>query len=164
MHPEDQARNRNGQFVPGVSGNPGGRPAAESLTSLLRKELAKEHHEFDPDDVGELRPSGRTRREEMAKIMVDKAVGGDLRFCQEVIKRDDQNRLQVQLPPMPDAAGCVEASGAVFEALGQGRISVAEAREISDMIEQRRRAIETLDLDRRVIALEEQRREEALRR
>src|SRR3990167_8830877 len=42
--PEKQVRNRNekGRFIPGVSGNPHGRPTAEfSITELLRAKVAE---------------------------------------------------------------------------------------------------------------------------
>lgn len=159
--PQDQGRNRNGQFRPGQSGNPAGRPAGRSLTASIRRELDREYFEkADPyDPLAKPEATGRTRREQVARTLVDQATGGDLKAAAFVDKHDGQGRVDLDLPAMTDAAGCDAASARVFAALGTGRLSVDQARQISDMIEQRRRAIKTLDLDSRLSALEAEHRE-----
>lgn len=78
---EKQARNRpgrqpNGRFAPGVSGNPNGRPkAGASLAELIRIELDRPMR------------GRRTRKEHLARVIVERALSGDHRFCRLVLER-----------------------------------------------------------------------------
>jgi hypothetical protein len=68
--------NRDSQFKPGQSGNPGGRPKKVSLTALLREALARE-------------VEGRTVGEKLVEVMVQNALKGDFRFCRDLMDRID---------------------------------------------------------------------------
>lgn len=78
---EKQVRNRsgrqsNGRFAPGVSGNPRGRPrAGASLAELIRDELDRTMR------------GGRTRKERLAEVIVERALAGDHRFCRLIMER-----------------------------------------------------------------------------
>lgn len=70
-------RDDHGRFRPGHSGNPGGRPASQSLNSAIRARL------------DEVRDDGQTRAQRIAAILVELAEGGDLRAIREVIDRTE---------------------------------------------------------------------------
>ncbi len=57
-------------FRPGRSGNPGGRPKGQSLTALLRAQLDKGNN-----------------AQALAKVIVDKALSGDIQFCKLILER-----------------------------------------------------------------------------
>lgn len=67
------------QFPKGQSGNPAGRPKGRSITAELRKLLDTE--------VG-----GKTTREKLAEILINKALSGDFKFVREVLQRVDGNK------------------------------------------------------------------------
>jgi len=81
--PEKQVQNRanrlsNGRFAPGCSGNPKGRPSAGfALSDLIRAEL----------DQPEKNGSEKTKREVLAKTIVERALTGDWRFIKMLIER-----------------------------------------------------------------------------
>lgn len=78
---EKQVRNRserlgNGRFAPGVSGNPKGRPKIGcSLAELIRNALDRPMR------------GGRTRKERLAEVIVERALAGDHRFCRLILER-----------------------------------------------------------------------------
>lgn len=61
-----------------------------------------------------------------------------------------------RLPQVTDAASCAQAQAAIIEALAGGQLLPSEADALSRLVENHRRSLETLDLERRVTALEEQ--------
>jgi hypothetical protein len=84
MEPQDQDRNRRGQFKPGVSGNPGGRPRGRpSITASLRL-LADQDAEFKFDA-----PKGESWTERIARVLIERAAEGDLRAVSIVLERLD---------------------------------------------------------------------------
>ena len=70
-------RDDHGRWTPGHSGNPGGRPASQSLNSAIRAKL------------DEVRDDGQTRAQRIAAILVELAESGDLRAIREVIDRTE---------------------------------------------------------------------------
>lgn len=65
-----------GRFVPGTSGNPGGRPRSRGLQHEIELELARQ----DGD-------TGRTKLERIAETIVRRALEGDLRACELLSRR-----------------------------------------------------------------------------
>jgi phage terminase small subunit len=57
-----------------------------------------------------------------------------------------ERRVNIQLPKMADAQDCAEASAYVLDRMGSGEITIEQAQALSNLIEQRRRTIETADL------------------
>ncbi len=85
-------------FVKGQSGNPGGRPKGPSLTRLLREALAKT--EIRKKDGSSMRlPEGQTVLDLVATIVLQQALGGDVRIIKEI-----WDRLDGRVPAKVDAA------------------------------------------------------------
>ena len=74
--------NRETRFKPGQSGNPGGRPKGTSLTKLISGVLEKE--EFQGVSL-----KGGKVADELALVIVKKAIEGDFRFVELVMNRID---------------------------------------------------------------------------
>lgn len=78
---QENSRDEKGQFMPGVSGNPGGRPKNEdSPTYWLRKFLS----EVDPKS-----PEGKKRIEDIAIRLATEAIRGEGWAMKEVFDRLD---------------------------------------------------------------------------
>jgi hypothetical protein len=96
MKPEKQDRNRRGQFKPGVSGNPGGRPAGRpSIVAEIRRLAACEASDafYDQGAV-----EGETWVERIARKIVEGAANGDARLVAIVLDRLDGKPV-VELTP-----------------------------------------------------------------
>lgn len=84
MNPQEQERNRSGQFRKGVSGNPGGRPRGRvsithALCALAADKAAWEHGA----------PPEESWAERIARMLLDRASAGDMRAIALVIERID---------------------------------------------------------------------------
>lgn len=93
---------RNTRFVPGKSGNPQGRPkGAKSFATVIAQEL---------NDRVPVTENGRhkkiSKREAIAKQVINKAAGGDLKAAQTVFT---QARLHEDAPPADDALAVFDA-------------------------------------------------------
>jgi len=84
MPPRKQGRNRRGQFRPGVSGNPGGRPAGRvSIAATLRALAAEEAPRTSEA------PEGETWADRIARMILARAAEGDLRAAALALDRID---------------------------------------------------------------------------
>ena len=70
-------RRANGQFRPGASGNPGGRPNGHSIVAVLRQRLEQAE------------PDGRTLADVLADALVAEARTGNLKAIREVLDRTE---------------------------------------------------------------------------
>jgi hypothetical protein len=130
-----------GQFQPGQSGNPAGRPPGIRDKRTAMRELLEPH------------------AEELVAKAVDLAKNGDttaLRICLDrlipPVKAKDQ---PVQLPSL---AGSLADSGRVIlEALAEGRLSPEEAAHILQALSTQAKINEIDEIERRVAALEAKR-------
>ena len=128
-------------FRPGVSGNPKGKPkgARNHATRLV---------------LG-LMESGA---EEITRVILDAARGGDLTAAKLVIERMAppmrERPINIELPATASAQGCSEAQDAILQAVGAGDLLPGEGVALAGIVENRRRAIETVALDERITALE----------
>ncbi|MET4219817.1 hypothetical protein ABIB00_005041 [Bradyrhizobium sp. LB14.3] len=70
-------------------------------------------------------------------------------------------KVSFPLPDIVTAADVVAASAAVMAACRAGQITAAEANEVSNVIEQHRKAIETAEIAARVVAIEQQQKRDS---
>jgi hypothetical protein len=64
--------------------------------------------------------------------------------------------VKLTLPPVKTAADVVEAIGATVQAMADGEVTPEEAVTIASVLEAKRKAIETADLEARIVRLEQQ--------
>ena len=63
--------------------------------------------------------------------------------------------VRLDLPPIVSAADLVKALAAVTDAMARGVISAEEAQAAAAVLDHQRKAVETLDLELRIAALEQ---------
>ncbi|MBS0551540.1 MAG: hypothetical protein JSS47_03275 [Proteobacteria bacterium] len=129
-------------WKPGQSGNPAGRPRG-SLNHSTRAVLALMDGEA----------------ESIARVAIEAAKGGDLTAARLVLDKliPTAKERAIELPDLPDtssALGVSEAQQRVLEEVANGSITPGEASTLSGVLEARRRALETLELETRIAALE----------
>ncbi|MEQ9491732.1 MAG: DUF5681 domain-containing protein [Alphaproteobacteria bacterium] len=140
--PENTAQKQDTRFQPGQSGNPAGKPkGARNKTTQLAEKLMSE-------DV-----------EGVVHSVIEAAKGGDMRACEIVLSRICPPRkgrtIEIDLPDTSTSDGVSKAQAAVLAAAAAGEISPDEAKILADVIESRRKAIETLEHEARIRALED---------
>ena len=120
----------------------------------------------DPADrrVAVTRPRWRSTRsqtdagETILRKMVELAEGGDMRAAELVLSRIWPARkgrpITLALPSIKNAADIVFALGAVADAVAAGDVTPDEGSAVANVLETKRRSIETADLERRIEALE----------
>lgn len=139
---KDTQNKRKPGFQPGQSGNPAGRPkgVASRATRLLQA--------LDSDDI-----------DGILAAMVKEAKDGNVGAARLLIERifpPAKERL-LSLPGMPvitDAASVAEAQGWVVQSIAAGELTPGEGNTLAAVIESRRRALETLELEQRIAAVE----------
>jgi len=105
------------------------------------------------DAIGE---AGAT---EVLQAVLQAAKDGDMRAASILLDRVWPTRkgraVEVALPEVASAADLVPALAAVAAAMGRGELTPEEARSACAVLEGQRKAIETAELEARVVALEE---------
>jgi hypothetical protein len=141
----EQTRGR--PFEPGNPGGPGRPAGSRNKATLALDRIA--------DDAGE----------DILKAMVEAAKGGDIRSADLVLSRIWPIRkggrplsLSLPLPEIKTAADVVTALGMVAELVGAGEVTLDEGAALAAIFESKRRAIETVDLEARLSALEQERK------
>src|SRR4051794_26421829 len=142
MPPKNTGRIQAGQFRKGKSGNPSGKPkGARHRTTLAVEKLLE----------GEAEEIGR-KAIELAKAGETVA----LRLCLERIAPVRKGRpVSLALPSMTTPADVSEAISAIVSQMAEGELTPDEAAIVASVIETKRKALETEELDRRLIAIEE---------
>lgn len=135
-------KKQGGRFRPGKSGNPAGkRPgtlnhATRAVLDLLDGEA-----------------------EALTRKAVELALEGDttaLRLCLERLAPPAKSRpVLFDLPPIVTAADCAAALGSVLSAVAAGRLTPEEAVAVAGLLETKRKAIETVEIESRLSALED---------
>ena len=130
-------------WKPGQSGNPKGKPAGTRNRATVA--------------VLALMESGA---EEITKTIIDAAKGGDLAAARLVLERlappMRERPISIDLPETSTSEGIDKASQTVLAAAASGEILPGEAQVLAGIIEGRRKAVETLELEKRIAALEKQ--------
>ena len=129
-------------FKPGVSGNPKGKPKG-ARNHTTRAVLA-------------LLEGGVL---EVTKSVLDAAKGGDLAACRLVLERiippSKERPVSIDLPSTGSVQGCSDAQDAILQAVGVGDLLPGEGATLAAIIENRRRSIETVELESRITVLEQ---------
>lgn len=137
----DDKRTPQTAWKPGQSGNPKGKPKgatnhATRLVTALMEEGAKE----------------------IAQTVVDQAKDGNLMAARLVLDRlappMRERSIEIDLPDASTATGIAEAQQTVLEAVGRGELTPGEGQVLAGILEARRKALETEELERRIAALE----------
>ena len=129
-------------FQPGQSGNPGGRPVGSKNTTTLAVEALLD---------GEA--------EAITRRAINAAMAGDMTAIKLVLDRVAPARksrpIHIDLPDVSNACGVAEAQAAVVAAVAGGQITPDEATALSGLLEARRKALETEELETRIRRLEQ---------
>jgi Family of unknown function (DUF5681) len=138
-------------FEKGESGNPAGRPrgARNQATLLIQNLLA--------DDA-----------EAIGRKAIEMAKSGDLaaiRLCMDRLApaRKDEP-VAFELPPIEKAADSVAATASIVAAVAAGELTPSQAAELCKVIDVYVRALESKGFDERLTKLENQRRQNELKR
>jgi len=129
------------QWQPGQSGNPKGRPPGIRNKATL---MAMAVLEGDAERI--------------AQQVVSAALAGDMTAARLVLERlvppAREKPISLTFPDTSTASGVGEAANQVVQAVAAGELLPGEGATLSAIIEQRRKAIETLELEQRIAALE----------
>jgi hypothetical protein len=137
----EQPRKVGRPFEPGNNANPAGRPAgSRNKATLILDALAD----------GEA--------EEILKMVLEAATGGDARAQEMFLARcwpaRKSRKVSFTIPPMEKASDLVTGLQAVLDATANGDLTPDEASTIGSLIEAKRKAIETAEIEQRLSRLE----------
>lgn len=143
MTAENAAGKQRGRpFAKGRSGNPAGKPRGTRHRVTVLAQTMME------DEAAEV-----------VRGVIDAAKGGDMTAARLVLDRiapPHKGRLVAfDLPPMETAADVLAALGAVVQAVATGALTPDEGTSIAGLLDLKRKAIETVEIERRLAALEE---------
>jgi hypothetical protein len=140
--PSKDGRLADGTFAPGNAIGARGRPQGSKHKATLAVEALLD---------GEI--------ETITRKVVEKAKEGDLlaaRLCLErVMPPAKSRRVNLDLPKIETPQDLVVALAEVIDAMGAGEIALDEAAVVAGVLEAKRKAIETVELERRLAALEQ---------
>ncbi len=135
-------KQRGGQFQPGRSGNPAGKPRGTRHKALIALDTI-----------------GAEGAEDVLRKVVEDAKAGDMRAAEILLRRVWPERkgrvVEFDLPPIAEASDAVTAVAAIVDAVASGELTPEEAQAVTSVVEIQRRTIETQDLAARLSALEE---------
>jgi hypothetical protein len=128
-------------WKPGQSGNPRGKPQGLRNRATLM--------------VLRLMENGA---EEITQTVIDAAKSGDLTAARLVLERlappAKERPISIELPSIQGSEGIAAAQEAILQAVAAGEILPGEASTLAAIVENRRKAIETEELEKRIAALE----------
>lgn len=128
-------------WKPGQSGNPAGRPPGVRNRSTLLALAALE-----------------SELEQIARNVVAAALAGDMVACRVVLDKLipplKERPVSLELPAIHDAAGVAAAQDAILQAVASGELLPSEGTTLAAIVENRRRTLETQELEARIAALE----------
>ncbi|MBS0642366.1 MAG: hypothetical protein JSS43_21085 [Proteobacteria bacterium] len=101
---------------------------------------------------------GEANAQDIIDRVVQDAKGGDMRAAEIILRRAWPERkgraVTIDLPQMVDADGVIAALAAVTRAVATGALTPDEGQALVGLLEAQRRAVETIDLAKRIEALE----------
>jgi hypothetical protein len=128
------------KFQKGQSGNLAGKPKGAKDRRTEMRALLQPH------------------ADKLIQTVVNLALAGDvqaLRICiDRIIPPVREDRLQVALPDIADAAGCTEAQAAIMKAVASGELLPSQGESLAGLVEHQRRAMYDQDLAKRIEAIE----------
>jgi Family of unknown function (DUF5681) len=131
-----------GRWQPGASGNPAGKPPGARHAALLALDAI-----------------GAEAGKDIMAAVVTAAKGGDMRAADILLRRLWPERkgrpVQMDLPGIMAPSDIVAALGAVADAVATGELSPEEGAAVAGILEAQRRAVETVELERRIATLEQ---------
>jgi len=96
---------------------------------------------------------------EVVRSVITAAKAGDMTAARLVLERIVPPRkgcpVVFDLPPVESAADVLVALGSVVQAVAEGTLTPDEGTIVAGLLESKRRAIETVEIERRLAALEE---------
>ena len=134
-------RSSNGQFAPGASGNPAGRPrGSRNRSTILIESLLDE------------------ASERLTSKAIELAIKGDphaLKLCFERLLPPRKDRpIDLQLPEIESVEQLSAATSLVIQAVGNGQITPVEGQALTSMLVTQCNVVSTRDLYQRFEALE----------
>jgi hypothetical protein len=140
---KNASKTRGKPFGPGNPGGPGRPEGSRNKATIALDKIA--------DGAGKA----------ILRKMVAAAKAGDMRAADLVLSRIWPVRrgrpVSLDLPKIETAADLVAALSVAANAMAAGEITPEEAQAVSAVLETKRRAIETVELESRVAALEKER-------
>ena len=137
----DDKQNKNHLWKKGESGNPAGKPPGSRHKVTLAVERLL-------DGEGE----------ELTRKAIELAKEGDLtalRLCLERICPPRKSRpIAIDLPDVKTCEGVSQAQAAIVQSVGEGELTPDEGQVLSNILESRRKSIETADHEHRLYELE----------
>jgi len=125
----------------GESGNPSGKPAGARNKATIMVQTIMERG-----------------AKEITEAVVGLAKEGDLSAARLVLERlvppAKERPIVLNLPDTGSAEGIAEAQSAILQAVATGDLLPGEAATLAGIVEARRKALETQELERRITALE----------
>lgn len=125
----------------GESGNPTGKPAGVRNKATVMVQSIMERG-----------------AQEIVEAVVGLAKEGDLSAARLVLERllppAKERPISLALPITDTAGGIAEAQQAILQAVAAGDLLLGEGTALSSIVEARRKAVETLQLEQRITALE----------
>jgi hypothetical protein len=145
--PQKTAKKRRGPgkpFEPGNNANPNGRPkGSRNKTTLACEALL----------AGEA--------EEIVRKAIELAKKGDVSMIRAllgyILPPKPDRHLKLTLPAIETAEDALLVSRSIVEAIATGELSPAEGADMAKALETHVKLVEVLDLERRLVALEQQR-------
>lgn len=130
------------RFQPGQSGNPSGRPPGARHAALLALDAI-----------------GAEGANNVMESVVYAAQTGDMRAADILLRRLWPERkgrpVLFDMPPIETSSDIAAALGSITNAVAGGEASPEEGAAMAAILETQRRAMETVELERRLTALEQ---------
>jgi len=146
---EKPKKPRGKPFAKGVSGNPAGRPQGSRNRATPLRELISD----DQSDA-------------IVNMMIKAAMDGNLTAARYLLDRlapaSPSQPIMIDLPLIDTVEAGAQAIDVTLKAVGQGDITLNEAKEVIELIKDRIKLIETVSFEQRLLKVEQEIRDECL--